>query len=155
MDTIVGSIGASAAQYSPNPIPAPGPATVPASFEGAATAFGVSGAVLVAPAAGPEVTAGTDASNSVSATTDPNGKSHSAPSLAQVQKAVDDINSTLKANQNTSAIQFAIDPSSKKIVVQMLDTQTGKVISQYPSEQIIQMGLALGKKLGQLVNQQA
>ena len=152
MDNIIG-ITAGALQY-PGPTPAPGPA--PAPENGAATGTVTSGPVVVVSAPVPDVSGNVaSATNGVNAAGNPNAKPAAAPTIAQVQKAVDDINSTLKANQNTSAIQFAIDPSSKKIVVQMIDTQSGKVLSQYPSEQIIQMGLTLGKKMGQLINQQA
>lgn len=147
MDTIIGGLTASAVQYSPTPAPAPGPD--PASVTGAGAGV-VASAV---PAAAQTAVPANEANPAQSLTVNPNAKS--TPSMDQVQKAVDDINTTLKANENTSAVQFAIDPSSKKIVVQMIDTQSGKVLSQYPSEEIIQMGLALGKKIGQLVNQQA
>jgi len=154
MDTIIGISAGGAVQYSPNPTPAPSPAPVP--DDGIAAGTVTPGPVVVVPAPVADVSGSVSGNtNGVNATGNQNAKSTAAPTIAQVQKAVDEINSTLKANQNTSAIQFAIDPSSKKIVVQMIDTQTGKVISQYPSEQIIQMGLALGKKLGQLINQQA
>jgi flagellar protein FlaG len=78
-----------------------------------------------------------------------------SPSLADVQKAVDNINASLAAKGNSDAVQFAVDPSSKRVVVQVLDPQTGKVIRQVPSEEIIQMGMVLGQKLGQVINQQA
>jgi len=77
------------------------------------------------------------------------------PSLAQVNKAVNDINASLAANGNANSVQFAVDPTSKRIVVQVMDPETGKVIRQIPSEEIIQMGMTLGQKLGQVINQQA
>jgi uncharacterized FlaG/YvyC family protein len=149
MDVTIGGLTASAAQYSPTPTSAP--ATEPAPASGAGTVASAPAAPV--PALDPDgqvVAVSTPDVTDVSSS-----KSKQSPSLDQVQKAVDDINNTLKADPNTSAVQFAIDPSSKKIVVQMIDTQNGKVISQYPSEEIIQMGLALGKKIGQLINQQA
>ena len=77
------------------------------------------------------------------------------PSIAQVKAAVDHINASLSANGSADNVQFAVDPSSKKVVVQMLDPQTGKVIRQVPSEEIIQISMTLGQKLGQVLNQQA
>jgi len=77
------------------------------------------------------------------------------PSLAQVNKAVNDINASLAANGNANSVQFAVDPTSKRIVVQVMDPETGKVIRQIPSEEIIEMGMTLGQKLGQVINQQA
>ncbi len=149
MDASINGVTASAVQYSPNtqaaPVPEPNVgAGVVASNGNAATAASVA-----------VVPAGNGSTTPVPETNGKTGTKTTTPSMEQVQKAVDDINTTLQANPNTSSVQFAIDPASKKIVVQMIDTQTGKVLSQYPSEEIIQMGLALGKKIGQLVNQQA
>lgn len=78
-----------------------------------------------------------------------------SPTLEQVTQAVNNINASLNAKGSPDAVQFAVDPSSKHIVVQMLDPGTGEVIRQIPSEEIIQMGMALGQKLGQVINQQA
>lgn len=77
------------------------------------------------------------------------------PSLAQVKQAVDKINASLSENGYAQNVQFAVDPSSKRVVVQVVDPQTEKVIRQIPSEEIIQMSLVLGQKLGQIINQQA
>lgn len=149
MDASINGVTASAVQYSPSTQAAPvSEPTVNVGAGVVASAVSSAAPVVVVPAV-------TDGTTAVAETDGkPAGKS-ATPSLEQVQKAVDDINTTLQANPNTQSVQFAIDPASKKIVVQMIDTQTGKVLSQYPSEEIIQMGLALGKKIGQLVNQQA
>jgi flagellar protein FlaG len=77
------------------------------------------------------------------------------PTTEQVKKAVDDINASLAANGNGQNVAFAVDPSSKRVVIQVIDQQTNKVIRQIPSEEIIQMSLSLGTKLGQVINQQA
>ena len=130
--SIIGSPTTGAVQFSPGgtpatQTPAPSPAPVPVATTGAGEPAD--------PAAGESKTA--------------------APTLAQVKQAVDNINASLSANGNANAVQFAVDPTSKRIVVQVLDPQTGKVIRQVPSEEIIQMGMALGQKLGQVINQQA
>ncbi len=77
------------------------------------------------------------------------------PSLEQVKQAVDNINASLNANGNAQNVQFAVDPNSKRVVVQVIDQQTDKVIRQIPSEEIIHMSMSLGQKLGQVINQQA
>ncbi|PRC91488.1 flagellar protein FlaG [Solimicrobium silvestre] len=77
------------------------------------------------------------------------------PTLAQVKQAVDNINASLNANGNSQAVQFAVDPSSKRVVVQVIDPVNGKVIRQIPSEEIIQMSMVLGQKLGKVINQEA
>ena len=78
-----------------------------------------------------------------------------APTLDQVKQAVSNINASLAASGNSDNVQFAVDPTSKRIVVKVIDPQTGKIIRQIPSEEIIQMGMSLGQKLGQVINQQA
>ncbi len=77
------------------------------------------------------------------------------PTTEQVKKAVENINASLAANGNDQNVQFAVDPNSKRVVIQVIDQQTNKVIRQVPSEEIIQMSLTLGQKLGQVINQQA
>jgi len=77
------------------------------------------------------------------------------PTLKQVQQAVDHINASLSENGQGQSVQFAIDPDSKHIVVQVRDPQSGKVIRQIPSEEIIQMGMSLGQKTGQVIKEQA
>src|SRR5512141_1846069 len=53
------------------------------------------------------------------------------PTAAQLKTAVDSINRALQ--QSNQSLEFSIDPSTKTPVVKMLDKETGKVISQYPS----------------------
>ena len=77
------------------------------------------------------------------------------PTAEQAKKAVDAINASLTANGNSENVQFAVDPSSKRVVIQVIDKQTNTVIRQVPNEEIIQMSLTLDKKLGQVINQQA
>lgn len=77
------------------------------------------------------------------------------PTAEQAKKAVDAINESLSANGNAQNVQFAVDPSSKRVVIQVIDKQTNTVIRQVPSEEIVQMSMTLDKKLGQVINQQA
>jgi flagellar protein FlaG len=144
--SILGSPAASAVQLSPG-------ATSPA----------ISGNLAGSSAAPPPVVSSTPTPVPVAATgivtsgdsSSGHGAKTAAPSLEQVNKAVSDINASLAANGNANSVQFAVDPTSKRIVVQVLDPADGKVIRQIPSEEIIQMGMALGQKLGQVINQQA
>jgi len=138
---ILGSSAASAVQSSPggsSPALSGSPAGSPPAVSSTPTPVPVAATGF-----------GTSAESSGSA-----GKTAS-PSLDQVNKAVSDINASLAANGNANSVQFAVDPTSKRIVVQVLDPEDGKVIRQIPSEEIIQMGMALGQKLGQVINQQA
>jgi len=106
---------------------------------------------------GPGATTPTPVSSTPAPAVDPpaTGTTGAAPSLAQVKQAVDNINASLNANGNAQNVQFAVDPNSKRVVVQVIDQQTDKVIRQIPSEEIIQMSMTLGQKLGQVINQQA
>ena len=73
----------------------------------------------------------------------------------QAKKAVDTINASLTANGNSQNVEFAVDPSSKRVVIQVIDKQTNTVIRQIPNEDIIQMSMAADKKLGQVISQKA
>lgn len=73
----------------------------------------------------------------------------------QAKKAVDTINASLTANGNSQNVQFAVDPSSKRVVIQVIDKQTNTVIRQIPNEDIIQMSMTADKKLGQVISQKA
>jgi flagellar protein FlaG len=57
------------------------------------------------------------------------------PSAAQLKSAVDSINRALQ--QSNQSLEFSVDPTTKTPVVKMMDKDTGKVISQYPSEQVL------------------
>lgn len=81
--------------------------------------------------------------------------SPSTPSAEAVKTAVDTINASLASNGNARNVQFAVDPSSKRVVIQVIDQHTHKVIRQIPNEEIIQMSLSLNRKLGLVIDQQA
>ncbi len=75
------------------------------------------------------------------------------PSAAQLQNAVDNINKALK--QENRNLEFSVDEITKKTVFQLKDTETGDVIRQYPTEEMlaisrsidqIQQGLLLKQK---------
>ncbi len=78
----------------------------------------------------------------------------SNPTPEQIKQAVDNINTSLNETGNANSVQFSIDPDSKNVIVQVVDSQTKTVIRQIPSEDIIQMGRELGKKLGKVIDQQ-
>ncbi len=54
------------------------------------------------------------------------------PSIAELESAVFAINQGMQqANLN---LQFSVDSDSKRTVVKMVDTSTGELIRQYPTE---------------------
>lgn len=70
------------------------------------------------------------------------------PSSAQLQNAVDGINLAMRqSNQN---LEFSVDTSTNKPVVKMVDTQTGDLIRQFPSEET----LAIARSIDQFLQRQ-
>ena len=75
------------------------------------------------------------------------------PSTTQLKNALDNINQMLK--QSNKGIEFSVDDSTKKSIVKVVDSNTGDVIRQFPSEDAlaitrsidrIQQGLLLKQK---------
>lgn len=57
------------------------------------------------------------------------------PSLDLVKKAADQGNSLLQeVNRN---LQFKVDDSTKELVVKVVDSETGKLVRQIPSEEML------------------
>lgn len=76
-----------------------------------------------------------------------------SPSLEQVQQATNQIN---KVVQNyDQSLQFAVDQSSGKVLVQVVDTTNHKVIRQIPSQEAMAISQALDKLQGLLIRQTA
>jgi len=76
-------------------------------------------------------------------------------SSANLQHAVDNINKSLK--QSDTNVQFSIDRDTKQNVVKMLDSSTGEVIRQFPSEVTLAISKAIDQQMkrGVLLNQKA
>jgi len=80
------------------------------------------------------------------------------PSAEQVNQAVQKINATLSAQ--SQGIEFAIDPSSHRIVVKVVDQQTNQVIRQIPSKEALAIADSIDQgsfdqTQGLLIKQQA
>jgi len=57
------------------------------------------------------------------------------PSAEQLQTAINTVNRSLKnSNQN---VQFSLDADTNKMVVRMVDAETGEVIRQVPSDAVL------------------
>jgi len=54
------------------------------------------------------------------------------PSSEQLQHAVNIINKVMQLSNNS--LEFSVDTDTKMTVVKMVDTQTGELIRQFPSE---------------------
>ncbi|RFP08501.1 flagellar biosynthesis protein FlaG [Duganella sp. BJB488] len=68
----------------------------------------------------------------------------------QLKNSVDAINRFLKVN---SEVQFSIDDSSGQSVIKVVDTETHKVLRQFPSEQTLEIGKDLETKKGLLLKE--
>ena len=75
------------------------------------------------------------------------------PSLEQVQQAANNVQQKVQAQ--TSNLTFSVDQGSGKTVVKLMDNETGKVIRQIPSEEMIAMSEAMDKMQGLLLKQKA
>lgn len=99
--------------------------------------------------------AGTPSSvSSLSGDASPNGLSKDEsektdrPTLDAVKKAADQGNSLLQAvNRN---LQFKVDDSTKELVVKIVDSESGELVRQIPSEEM----LAFIKRMQELDGQQ-
>jgi flagellar protein FlaG len=69
------------------------------------------------------------------------------PSSEQLKSAVDHINRAMQ--QSSQSLEFSVDPSTKTPVVKMMDTETGKVITQFPSEQVLAIAQSIDEYLSQ------
>ena len=76
------------------------------------------------------------------------------PSAAQLQNAVDNINKTLK--QSNRNLEFSVDESTNKQVVRLVDTDTGDLVRQFPSEELLAISRAIDQiQQGLLLKQKA
>jgi len=71
----------------------------------------------------------------------------------QVQQAVEQIKTALPAK--ASALQFSLDDQTGKTVVKVIDSETGDLIRQIPSEELLEIARALDKMQGLLLKQSA
>jgi flagellar protein FlaG len=69
------------------------------------------------------------------------------PSAQQLKNAVDNINHAMR--QANKSVELSVDSSTKKPVVKMMDSETGELIRQYPSEEVLAIAQAIDQYLGQ------
>jgi len=76
------------------------------------------------------------------------------PSSAQLQNAVDSINKALK--QSNKNLEFTVDSETKDPIVKLVDSETGDVIRQYPSEEALSIARSIDDfQQGMLIKQEA
>ena len=82
-----------------------------------------------------------------------------AATPAQVQHAVDNINRAMQ--ENNANVEFSVDKDTKQAVVKVVESGTGVVIRQFPSEEALAISRVIGEQMDRqiqrslLVNQKA
>lgn len=75
-------------------------------------------------------------------------------SAEQVKSAVENINKALK--QSNKNLEFSVDESTKKQMFKLKDSETGDVIRQYPTEEMLSISRAIDQvQQGLLLKQEA
>ncbi|MCY1165880.1 FlaG protein [compost metagenome] len=69
----------------------------------------------------------------------------------QTESALREVNASLKA----IGLEFEVDEDTDKMVVKVIDKETGETIRQMPSEEVIRIAKVLGKMQGMLVRETA
>jgi flagellar protein FlaG len=72
------------------------------------------------------------------------------PQPEQVQKAVESMKQLIEAKAPNS-LAFSIDDSTGKTVVRITDAQTGEMIRQIPSEEMLEIARSLDRMQGMLL----
>jgi flagellar protein FlaG len=75
------------------------------------------------------------------------------PDPQQIQNAVEKLKMALPSKAN--ALQFSLDDQTGKTVVRVVDSETGELIRQIPSEELMEIARALDKMQGLLLKQSA
>ena len=76
------------------------------------------------------------------------------PRLEQVERAVESMKQLIEAKAPNS-LSFAIDSDTGKTIVKVSDAQTGEMIRQIPSEELLEIARSLDKLQGMLLQQKA
>ncbi len=67
------------------------------------------------------------------------------PSAQQLQSAVGALNQAMQLSGRN--LEFSVDPSTKKSVVQVTDAQTGELIRQIPSKEVLAIARSIDEFL--------
>jgi flagellar protein FlaG len=76
------------------------------------------------------------------------------PSKEQVQKAVDSMRQMIETTSPNS-LAFSIDDDTGKTIVRVTDAQTGEMIRQIPSQELLEIARSLDRMQGMLLQQKA
>jgi flagellar protein FlaG len=92
--------------------------------------------------------------NSANSITAPSAIAEQQPSPAQLKGAVDNFNKVMQ--QANQSLEFSIDSDTKKPVIRLIDTETGELIRQIPSEEMLAIARSIDQfQQGMLLKQNA
>lgn len=74
-------------------------------------------------------------------------------STAHTQQSLQEINKVMDAL--AVSVQFQVDPDYKETIIRVVDQQSGKVIRQFPTEEVVRISKALDNLKGLLFAQTA
>jgi flagellar protein FlaG len=75
------------------------------------------------------------------------------PDAKRVQESIADINKVMAGF--SISVQFKIDPDYKELIVKVVDQETGQLIRQIPTEEVVKMSKAMDNLKGLLFAQSA
>jgi flagellar protein FlaG len=76
------------------------------------------------------------------------------PTMKEVQQAVKAVQHFVEP-MTSNSLQFELDSTSGKMVVRITDSQTGEVIRQIPSKEMLEIAQSLDRMQGLLLKQKA
>ena len=75
------------------------------------------------------------------------------PATDELQKALETLRKSVPIK--SSALQFSLDESSGRTVARVVDSETGEVIRQIPSKELLEIAKSIDKMQGVLLKQKA
>ncbi|OUL99276.1 hypothetical protein A8M77_27305 [Variovorax sp. JS1663] len=76
-----------------------------------------------------------------------------APTPAQLEQAVHEVNASLQ--MRSVGLRFEVDQDTDKVIVKVVDRESGELIRQIPSEEAVRIAKVLGRVPGLLMDQSA
>ncbi|MGE5468376.1 MAG: flagellar protein FlaG [Ignavibacteria bacterium] len=112
----------------------------------AITSLGNVGTAAVAPVTAPQAAAPQAPAAAVS--------QQATPSRQAIEDAVKEIKHAM-TTMSSADLSFSIDGDTRQTVVRVIDSQTGDLIRQIPSQELIDIAKAMGRAQGLLLRQEA
>lgn len=90
----------------------------------------------------------------VAAKTAPQQPNNTPPTATQIKNAVESLNKAMK--QANSSLEFSVDKETNRTIIKVVESKTGEVIRQFPSEEILAISRAIDNmQQGLLIKQKA